>query len=196
MNVATFESTCSPASAQSVKYVNAEKFSSLYPRATAAIINKHYVDDNLDSFETIREAVAIVKEEELIHSKCRLALRHFLSNNMEVVQEIREASEIKPKELHLERGEKTELGLGIKWMAQGDVFVYALGLREDLQYVLQNDNIATKCEIARVVISLFDPLHGCLPRVFSRSSGFEAEKGTIKYRMIYMRSVATVHGPI
>ncbi|XP_062703926.1 uncharacterized protein LOC109409081 [Aedes albopictus] len=132
MDVATFGSTCSPASAQFVKNLNAEKFSSEYPRASAAIINKHYVDDYLDSFETIHEAVAVVKEVQSIHSEGGFTLRHFLSNKLEVLQEIGEASGIEPKDLDLERGGKTESVLGIKWMPQEDVFVYSFGLREDL----------------------------------------------------------------
>ncbi|XP_062542159.1 uncharacterized protein LOC134210151 [Armigeres subalbatus] len=60
--------------------------------------------------------------------------------------------------MDLERGEKSESVLGMKWIPEEDVFVYTLGLREDLQYILAEGHIPTKREIARVVMSLFDPL--------------------------------------
>ncbi|XP_067625235.1 uncharacterized protein [Eurosta solidaginis] len=52
MNAMIFGSACSPCSAQYVKNTNAMKFRDLHPRATSAIIDRHYVDDYVDSFET------------------------------------------------------------------------------------------------------------------------------------------------
>lgn len=60
MQVATFGSTCSPASAQFVKNRNAQEFAEQYPRAALAIHENHYVDDYLDSFQTIQEAVQVI----------------------------------------------------------------------------------------------------------------------------------------
>lgn len=88
MGVATFGSTCSPASAQYVKNLNAQEFTEEYPRAVTAIIDKHYVDDYLDSFETISEAVSVVNEVKLVHSKGGFTLRRFLSNEPAVLQGI------------------------------------------------------------------------------------------------------------
>ncbi|XP_062701849.1 uncharacterized protein LOC115265478 [Aedes albopictus] len=158
MDVATFGSTCSPASAQYVKNLNAHQFSEEYPRATEAITKKHYVDDYLDSFHTTEEAIEVVKEVMLVHSKAGFTLRHFLSNEQSVLQGIGETSESQPKDMDLERGGRTESVLGMKWMPFEDVFVYAFGLREDLMYVLQETHVPTKREVARVVMSLFDPL--------------------------------------
>ncbi|XP_058826881.1 uncharacterized protein LOC131686893 [Topomyia yanbarensis] len=62
------------------------------------------------------------------------------------------------KNLDLERGEKSESVLGIKWIPYEDVFVYSFGMRDDIQRILHEDHIPTKREIARVVMSLFDPL--------------------------------------
>ncbi|XP_058817854.1 uncharacterized protein LOC131681160 [Topomyia yanbarensis] len=158
MDVATFGSTCSPASAQFVKNLNADEFATEYPRAAVAIKNNHYVDDYLDSFESVNEAIAVVNEIKLVHSKGGFTLRHFLSNETEVLQKIGETDELEQKNLDLERGEKSESVLGMNWLPYEDVFVYALGLREDLQFILLDNHIPTKREIARVVMSLFDPL--------------------------------------
>ncbi|XP_062538894.1 uncharacterized protein LOC134207184 [Armigeres subalbatus] len=140
MDVATFGSTCSPTSAQYVKNLNAEECSGEYPRAAAAIKNKHYVDDYLDSFETVQEAIEVVNEV------------------VGVLEGIGATCEIEPKNLDLERGEKLESVLGMKWIPFDDVFVYMFGLREDLQSILAEGHIPTKREIARIVMSLFDPL--------------------------------------
>ncbi|XP_062542335.1 uncharacterized protein LOC134210303 [Armigeres subalbatus] len=157
MDVATFGSTCSPTSAQYVKNLNAEECSGEYP-AAAAIKNKHYVDDYLDSFETVQEAIEVVNEVKLVHSLASFTLRHFLSNEAGVLEGIGATCEIEPKNLDLERGEKLESVLGMKWIPSDDVFVYTFGLREDLQSILAEGHIPTKREIARIVMSLFDPL--------------------------------------
>ncbi|XP_065088252.1 uncharacterized protein LOC135709786 [Ochlerotatus camptorhynchus] len=129
-----------------------------YPRAAAAIKNKHYVDDYLDNFEMIEEAIAVVNEVKLVHSKGGFTLRRFLSNEPEVLQGIGEEAEVEVKNLHLERDGKSESVLGMKWIPNEDVFIYAFGMREDLQCILNNDHVPTTHAVAWVVMSLFDPL--------------------------------------
>ncbi|XP_055633434.1 uncharacterized protein LOC129773807 [Toxorhynchites rutilus septentrionalis] len=89
MDVATFGSTCSPASAQYVKNQNAKELSNEFPRAAEAIIHKHYVDDYLDSFRTVQEAIEVVNEVKTVHSRGGFKMRHFLSNKAEVLREWR-----------------------------------------------------------------------------------------------------------
>ncbi|XP_055588827.1 uncharacterized protein LOC129741145 [Uranotaenia lowii] len=67
MDVATFGSTCSPASAQFVKNRNAEIHAQLYPEAATAIIRDHYVDDYLASFESEEEALRVSRDVRLVH---------------------------------------------------------------------------------------------------------------------------------
>ncbi|XP_055633096.1 uncharacterized protein LOC129773507 [Toxorhynchites rutilus septentrionalis] len=151
MDVATFGSSCSPASAQYVKNFNADEFASEYPRAAVAIKNKHYVDDYLDSFETTDEAIAVENEVKLVHSRGGFTLRSFLSNEPEVLQGIGETiTEKEPKNLHLERDGKCESVLGMKWIPHDDVFIYAFGTREDLRHILENGHIPTKREVKLV----------------------------------------------
>ncbi|XP_058817361.1 uncharacterized protein LOC131680666 [Topomyia yanbarensis] len=158
MDVATFGSTCSPASAQHVKNLNAEEFADEYPRAATAIRYNHYVDDYLDSFETLQKAIKVVNEVKFVHSKGGFTLRNFSSNEVGVLEGIGETTMPSSKNLDLERGEKSESVLGIKWIPYEDVFVYSFGMRDDIQRILHEDHIPTKREIARVAMSLFDPL--------------------------------------
>ncbi|XP_055615425.1 uncharacterized protein LOC129761711 [Toxorhynchites rutilus septentrionalis] len=69
MDVATFGSTCSPASAQYIKNRNAEEHAVQYPEAAAAIITRHYVDDYFDSVDTVEEAVERAKQDYFVHSQ-------------------------------------------------------------------------------------------------------------------------------
>ncbi|XP_055527542.1 uncharacterized protein LOC129720134 [Wyeomyia smithii] len=158
MDVATFGACCSPASAQYVKNLNADEFASDYPRAADAIKKKHYVDDYLDSFKTIEEAITVVNEVRLLQSKGGFTLRRFLSNESEVLRGIGEVAEEESKSLHMEREGKSESLLGMQWIPKEDVFIYSFGTRDDLQAILHPDHMPTKREVAKVVMSLFDPL--------------------------------------
>ncbi|XP_062717003.1 uncharacterized protein LOC134292164 [Aedes albopictus] len=158
MDVATFGATCSPASAQHVKNLNAQEHAKEFPRAAAAITNNHYVDDYLDSFKTTREAIEVINEVKIVHSQGGFTLRHFLSNEADVLHGIGELPEESTKMLSLQRGEKTESVLGMKWLPKEDVFVYSVALRDDLSKILVDEYVPTKREVLKVVMSLFDPL--------------------------------------
>ncbi|XP_055523114.1 uncharacterized protein LOC129717278 [Wyeomyia smithii] len=158
MDVATFGSTCSPTSAQYVKNRNAQEFSTEFPRAAAAIVDKHYVDDYLDSFRTIDEAIEVVNEVKMLHTKGGFTLRHILSNKVEVLRGIGEVAEGGSKHLSLERGGIFESVLGMKWLPREDVFTYSFALRDDLRSVLEQGHIPSKRKVVKVVMTLFDPL--------------------------------------
>lgn len=68
MNVATFGSTCSPSSTQYVKNLNAMEHSEEFPKAARAITENHYVDDYLDSVDTVDEAVQLAMDVQLHRS--------------------------------------------------------------------------------------------------------------------------------
>ncbi|XP_055632393.1 uncharacterized protein LOC129772888 [Toxorhynchites rutilus septentrionalis] len=158
MNVATFGATCSPASAQYVKNLNAQEFAGLYPRASAAIVKNHYVDDYLDSFMTVEEAVEVVKEVILVHEKGGFEIRKFRSNSTQLLWEIGEITADEPKDLILEREGISESVLGMKRLPKEDRFVYTVKLREDLRAIVDETHIPSKREVLKVVMSLFDPL--------------------------------------
>lgn len=158
MDVATFGATCSPASAQYVKNVNAAAFSDQYPRAVIAIQKYHYVDDYLDSFETIQEAKQVVKEVRTIHAEGGFELRNFRSNSSELLRSIGEKTSNNIKDMTLERSAISESILGMRWVPVEDTFTYTFSLRDDLRTILENNHNPTKREVLKILMTLFDPL--------------------------------------
>lgn len=110
-------------------------------RAAAAVINKHYVDDYLDTFEIVQEATSVVNEVKLVYfkqdSKGGFTLRHFSSIEAKYMSIFGKRA----KTFGHGAGKKSETVLGMQWIPHEDVFVYALGLREDLQYILDENHI-------------------------------------------------------
>ncbi|XP_058817528.1 uncharacterized protein LOC131680834 [Topomyia yanbarensis] len=157
MDVATFGSTCSPASAQYAKNINAAEFVGQYPRAPAAIEKKHYVDDYLDSFESIQEAIEVVNDVKRVHARGGFELRNFRSNSIDVLRGIGEAPAEGSKYLLLDRSEAPESILGMRWIPKDD-FTYAFAIRSDLLPILAENHMPTKREVLKVLMSLFDPL--------------------------------------
>ncbi|XP_055633876.1 uncharacterized protein LOC129774196 [Toxorhynchites rutilus septentrionalis] len=88
MDVATFGSTCSPATAQYVKNTNAQLFAQTFPRAVEGIVLSHYVDDYLDSFHDEIEAKRVACEVENIHDYGGFDLRNWCSNSLDVLQHL------------------------------------------------------------------------------------------------------------
>ncbi|XP_073835298.1 uncharacterized protein isoform X2 [Musca autumnalis] len=81
-----FGATCSPTIAQYVKNMNANMFEKESPRAVEAIVNRHYVDDYVDCFQTEEEAAKVVKDVVRIHSVGGFELRNIISNSQRVIQ--------------------------------------------------------------------------------------------------------------
>ncbi|XP_052895761.1 uncharacterized protein LOC128302949 [Anopheles moucheti] len=158
MDVATFGSACSPASAQYVKNKNAMEHAKEFPRATEAIIRNHYVDDYLQSFTTVEEAIEVVKEVKLVHSKGGFTLRRFLSNSSDVLKSVGDPAEETTKNLMIERGEDTGSVLGMKWKIEEDVFVFSFATNENIRHIIREEHVPTKREVLKVVMSLFDPM--------------------------------------
>ncbi|XP_055589277.1 uncharacterized protein LOC129741562 [Uranotaenia lowii] len=149
MDVATFGSSCSPSSAQFVKNRNAMEFAEEFPDAAEAIIKHHYVDDWLDSVDTVQEACKLAADVEYVQSQGGFKIHNWLSNSPQFLEQIGERDLADTKNLNLDRS--TERVLGMLWRRSDDVFIFSL-----------NNNLSvvhpTKREVLRAVMSVFDPL--------------------------------------
>ncbi|XP_062713800.1 uncharacterized protein LOC134290641 [Aedes albopictus] len=158
MDVAIFGASCSPTQAQFVKNMNAMEFEHQYPRATLAIIRRHYVDDYLDSVDTIDEAVELAAQVMEVHGQAGFHIRNWISNKEEFVRTIGEGNPAVVK--HFTPGQESdgERLLGMIWQPTEDNFSFALNFRDDLKDILAGDVVPTKRQILRIVMSIYDPL--------------------------------------
>lgn len=120
MDVITFGATSSPVSAQFVKNKNALEFVDRCPRAVEGILKSHYVDDYLDSFETVGEAKSVSSEVRAIHLKGGFELHNWSSNNKEVLENLEVAATKAEKHLTSNRDTNTERILGMLWNPEED----------------------------------------------------------------------------
>ncbi|XP_062547153.1 uncharacterized protein LOC134212888 [Armigeres subalbatus] len=157
MDVATFGATCSPCSAQYIKNRNAKDFASQFPRAASAIVNAHYVDDYLDSVDTVDEAVQLVQEVKYVHAQGGFDIRNFLSNSSEVLRRLNQTENVQDKSMNLDKIADTERILGMIWRPAADVFTFDSIIKDDLAKLLVEGHTPTKRQVLRLVMSLFDP---------------------------------------
>ncbi|XP_065073508.1 uncharacterized protein LOC135697661 [Ochlerotatus camptorhynchus] len=181
MDVATFGAACSPCIAQYLKNRNAEEYAAQFPGAAKAIIENHYVDDYLDSVETVEEAVELIEEVKHVHSKAGMEIRDFSSNSSEVLERIGETSKVLQKSLNLDSD--VERVLGMVWRPSEDVFSFEVSLKEEVRNIVKSQDAPTKRQVLRTIMSLFDPLglvahfsvHGkiLMQRIWRTGSGWD-----------------------
>ncbi|XP_058448642.1 uncharacterized protein LOC131428613 [Malaya genurostris] len=158
MDVCTFGATCSPSLAQFVKNKNAMEFAEIFPRAARAIRDNHYVDDFLDSVDTVEEAIRLVKEVKYIHGQAGFEIRNFSSNSDEVLTGIGETVERQQVSMNLDKL-YTERVLGLIWIPKEDVFTFDLSnMKEEIKALVESESIPTKRQVLRTVMPLFDPM--------------------------------------
>ncbi|XP_055589808.1 uncharacterized protein LOC129741989 [Uranotaenia lowii] len=149
MDVATFGSTCSPASAQFVKNRNAEIHAQLYPEAAQAIIRDHYVDDYLASFESEEEALRVARDVRTVHCNGGFKLHNWRSNGVAVLRGLGEEE--------TEAGQ-TERVLGMLWNPSDDLLCFSTQMSDEMQELIITATRPTKRQVLRCVMTLFDPM--------------------------------------
>ena len=75
-----FGAVSSPFSAQEINNKNAAQFAERQPEAADAIINPHYMDDYLDSCESVAESIQLVKEVITVHGAAGFEIRNLISS--------------------------------------------------------------------------------------------------------------------
>lgn len=158
MQVMTFGATCSPSSAQYVKNLNARRFIDEYPRAVESIIDHHYVDDLLDSVETIGEAVKLAEEVIKIHQNGGFEIRNWISNSEEVLRSLKASPN--PTKRCFSSGVQlqAEKVLGMWWCTELDAFTYSANNGNLPNDILFGRRRPTKREVLRTLMSIYDPL--------------------------------------
>ncbi|XP_062538554.1 uncharacterized protein LOC134206838 [Armigeres subalbatus] len=158
MDVATFGSTCSPASAQFAKNRNAEQHSELFPEAAKAIVHDHYVDDYLASFSSPEEAAKVASGVRHVHSNGGFKLHNWRSNCDAVLNNLGEAPHGAEKQLIMAETAKTERILGMLWNPTTDELSFSTHMSNEVQTLIRTATRPTKRQVLRCVMALFDPL--------------------------------------
>lgn len=155
----TFGATCSPCSAHFIKDENAKKYSDIYPRAVEAIIRNHYVDNLLESFETIEEALKISQQIYNIHAEAGFNLRDWVSNSTRVCEKMNASSGKVKADVNLNLDELAiEKILGMFWAASDDEFVFKVNFNNVNSDIVTKLRPPTKREVLKATMSQFDPL--------------------------------------
>ncbi|XP_062702166.1 uncharacterized protein LOC134285450 [Aedes albopictus] len=158
MDVATFGSTCSPASAQYVKNLNAAEYAEKHPKAVGDIVNNTYVDDYLASFESKTEATDVAVQVRDIQQEGGFSLRNWQSNSVEVTQALGEPSATSGMHSFQDKSQAYERILGMLWLTDEDVLSFSTQLKDDVQQIVYGDSNPTKRQVLRCLMSFFDPL--------------------------------------
>ncbi|XP_055584907.1 uncharacterized protein LOC129737769 [Uranotaenia lowii] len=158
MDVATFGSTSSPATAQFVKNTNAQRFLAEYPVAVDNIVSGHYVDDYCTSFATVEEAQKISHQVREIHRHGGFELRNFCSNDLNVLRFLGEQEINTVKNLNPPKEVTTERVLGILWESERDQLLFPTTMPHRLTQLIETGSKPTKRLILKCVMTLFDPL--------------------------------------
>lgn len=156
MNVMTFGSTCSPASAQFVKNKNAMEFAHRYPEAAEAIRCNHYVDDYVASFSSSIDAMRVTEDVIALHKLGGFELRGVISN-CAVTQATFGAASSSSSTVELEPNAAAQKILGMAWETDDDTFRFQTRFGKVRADVVDGSKRPTKREILSVSMSIFDP---------------------------------------
>jgi len=85
-----FRASCSPSIAQEARNKNATEYFDLYPEAVQAIIDKHYVDDYLDSCDCVDEAINRFQQVHRIPENGNFKICKWVTNSPKVLEFIPE----------------------------------------------------------------------------------------------------------
>ncbi|CAG7821049.1 unnamed protein product, partial [Allacma fusca] len=111
-----FGAKSSPCSAQYVRDVNAREFQSTNPEAVEAILQRHYMDNYLDSFQNVNQARKQIQDVFNIHADGGFQMCSWLTNDPDLMEWIPPDLRTDPdKSLDFEIGLPQERILGLKW---------------------------------------------------------------------------------
>ncbi|XP_074029501.1 uncharacterized protein [Leptinotarsa decemlineata] len=152
-----FGAICSPSSAIYVLRENAKKHGKKHPEAVKAIEKYHYMDDYLDSFENEAEAIEIVHEVINIHNQGKFRMINWVSNSSHVLKNI-PVEILSKSSTDTEKLPTSERTLGLIWYTKDDVLSFPDTFLKKHEKIIVTDNIPTKRELLKVVMSVYDPL--------------------------------------
>ncbi|XP_045473952.1 uncharacterized protein LOC123680207 [Harmonia axyridis] len=158
MTVMIFGAASSPASAQFIMRKNAKEFEDEFPEAARVILEQHYMDDYLDSVDSVEEALDLITGVEEVHKRGGFQIRNWTSNSKEVLKLIPTEKRTRElKDVEIEKELPTERVLGLHWNPNEDCFLFKVEPKEIME-ILEKKATTTKRKMLKIVMSVFDPL--------------------------------------
>ncbi|XP_063386208.1 uncharacterized protein LOC134672238 [Cydia fagiglandana] len=154
MNSMIFGATCSPTSAIYVLNKNAEEFARTHTAAVEAIKNKHYVDDYLDSVDSIDTAQQLIADVTHIHRAGGFDIRGWVTKSPELSEKL---PVVVPGRVKLDKSEN-ERTLGMIWCPASDCMKFDLSFKRLPAELVEGQIKPTKRQFLKFIMSIFDPL--------------------------------------
>jgi hypothetical protein len=155
-----FGNAGSPSVAISVVRDYARKNIKRFPRAAEAMLDSTHVDDTLDSFKTLEEAIQTAKEIQQLYSEIHMKLRKFASNSKEFMEAFDSsdwAADFAIIGENQTMNFPTKKALGIVWNTQTDSFSFPSTEKLGISMKGKSQMI-TKRKVLQELSRLFDPL--------------------------------------
>ena len=149
MSSMIFGSKSSPCSAIFVKNKNAELFKDKFPASANALINNTYMDEYLESLDSVEEAKTRIKEVELINSHAGFKMHEWISNSPQIGKS--------SNAINLQSA-GSEKALGLQWDTNKDVLNFDGRMEKIIETMKNIYNSPTKLSVLRTVMSIYDPL--------------------------------------
>ena len=143
----------SPFCSQFVIQCHAKKHATEFPKAADSVSNSMYVDDLLDSSETVPAAQNLQQQLTNLLESAGFHLRKWASNEAAVVDSIPESDRLPTLDLSKAEPKKT---LGVMWESKADVFMFRIKPPE-------SGGMSTKCNVLSTIATIYDPLQFLAP---------------------------------
>ena len=150
-----FGNTASPFCSQHVLHAHAERHRADYPEAAETVDNAMYVDDVLDSCETVEEAKNLRHQLSDLLSMASFKLRKWSSNETAVLEDV-PVEDRQPSLEIREEGTPKIKTLGVMWETERDIFTFQVQQHGACKE-------PTKRNVLSAIAALFDPLQFLSP---------------------------------
>ena len=151
-----FGNTASPFCSQYVLQTHAKTHALDFPEAANTVDDSMYVDDVLDSCETVEDAQHLRRQLSDLLAVAGFRLRKWSSSEPVVIEDIPEEDRLPTLAINKDDLPKTKT-LGVMWEAQRDVFTF------QVEQPLLDSKKPTKRNVLSAIASLFDPLQFLAP---------------------------------
>ncbi|XP_043472930.1 uncharacterized protein LOC122505403 [Leptopilina heterotoma] len=158
-----FGSASSSYTAQYIMKRNAIQYQSVCPVAVNAILDNHYVDDYLDSFDTLQDAEECINDVASIQNEAGFEIRNWVSNEQLLIKYLNKTKGNEENVDLLTNEGITEKTLGLEWNTKKDLLTFGFDSKNIPTEILEGQRKPTKREMLRIIMSIFDPLGIILP---------------------------------